>query len=244
MATFDTRDLQAITDTSKRLVQDKEYYRYIFKKTEKIVSVVFYIMYRQQQDERVQLHTSDIQTAAQRVHNMVITSLDARVQAAVEPVRDVALALIALESKLSVAHTAGVLSGEVMQLFSSEIDTVLRAMNRYIGEESDLSLAEDEPMESRGRQQKRTAQTPQQPTREQQASPPHHKAQPETPQTVNRRERITTILEAKGEAGIKAISDIITECSEKTIQRELNAMIKDGTVERRGERRWSTYSLV
>ena len=59
----------------------------------------------------------------------------------------------------------------------------------------------------------------------------------------NRRERIKTILEAKKEASIKDISDIITDVSEKTIQRELTAMIEDNIVKRHGERRWSKYSL-
>ncbi|MCA9366403.1 hypothetical protein KC722_02375, partial [Candidatus Kaiserbacteria bacterium] len=60
---------------------------------------------------------------------------------------------------------------------------------------------------------------------------------------LDRRERINTVLEAKGQANIKDIAAIITDCSEKTIQRELNAMIEDNVVKRHGERRWSTYSL-
>ena len=59
----------------------------------------------------------------------------------------------------------------------------------------------------------------------------------------DRRARIKTIIEAKKEATIKDISEIITDCSEKTIQRELNAMIEENIVKRQGERRWSKYSL-
>ncbi len=60
----------------------------------------------------------------------------------------------------------------------------------------------------------------------------------------DRRTRIHTILEAKGEATIKDISEIVTDCSEKTVQRELNAMIEQNVVKRHGERRWSKYSVV
>lgn len=40
---------------------------------------------------------------------------------------------------------------------------------------------------------------------------------------------------------IKEISLVVRGCSEKTIQRELNSMIEQGVVIRKGERRWSTY---
>jgi len=59
-----------------------------------------------------------------------------------------------------------------------------------------------------------------------------------------RRESIKSILQNRGELTIKDISMSINGCSEKTIQRELNALIKDNSVKRTGERRWSKYSLV
>ena len=45
------------------------------------------------------------------------------------------------------------------------------------------------------------------------------------------------------EASIKDISEIISDVSEKTVQRELNAMIDENIVKRQGERRWSKYSI-
>lgn len=49
----------------------------------------------------------------------------------------------------------------------------------------------------------------------------------------------------KGQAGftVKDISKFIKNCSEKTIQRELIAMVKSNTLKKNGERRWSHYSL-
>ena len=52
------------------------------------------------------------------------------------------------------------------------------------------------------------------------------------------------ILEAKGQASMKDIATIISDVSEKTIQRELNAMIEDNIIKRQGERRWSVYSVL
>jgi hypothetical protein len=60
----------------------------------------------------------------------------------------------------------------------------------------------------------------------------------------NRQTVILDLLRRKGESTIKDISDVIKDCSEKTIQRELASFIATGLVKRKGERRWSKYSLV
>jgi DNA-binding transcriptional ArsR family regulator len=53
-----------------------------------------------------------------------------------------------------------------------------------------------------------------------------------------------SVIQSKGKVSIKDISTLIRGVSEKTIQRELAALIEAGIVEKQGERRWSTYSLA
>ncbi|MDB5224722.1 MAG: seg [Candidatus Adlerbacteria bacterium] len=48
------------------------------------------------------------------------------------------------------------------------------------------------------------------------------------------------VLSNKG-VSIKDISKVVRNCSEKTIQRELGALIQQGLVKKIGERRWSVY---
>ena len=60
----------------------------------------------------------------------------------------------------------------------------------------------------------------------------------------SRREKITNILSKGQKLTIKDISKIITDCSEKTIQRELKEMMKNNLLKKEGERRWSRYSLT
>ncbi len=68
---------------------------------------------------------------------------------------------------------------------------------------------------------------------------------PEThPGAHDRKDKIKDILREKGQIGIKDISDVIKDVSEKSIQRDLNDLIESGTVVRIGERRWSTYRLA
>ncbi len=60
----------------------------------------------------------------------------------------------------------------------------------------------------------------------------------------NRRSSIIRLLKTRGELTIRALSSVITGCSEKTIQRELTSLIEEGVIHKRGERRWSTYRIA
>lgn len=236
---MDTRDILKATDSTKRLVQDDEYYRFIFKKTEKIISVIFFVSNNVEKEQKDSAMIKDVLDAARVAHNAVLATLDVRTHLAEESIRTAAHSLIALDSKLRVSATVGVISPEVLHVLSSEIDAVLRGVNKYLVRTSafdDLNYRVAPPRETtlRPRANEKTATM----SRSENESPASQKSGDQ-----DRRERIKVVLSAKGEATIKDISDIITDVSSKTIQRELNAMIEDNLVKRQGERRWSKYSL-
>lgn len=60
----------------------------------------------------------------------------------------------------------------------------------------------------------------------------------------NRKSIIIGLLKRKKEIMIKDVSPLIEGCSEKTIQRELLSMVKEGILKKEGEKRWSKYSLA
>ncbi|MEK7213662.1 MAG: hypothetical protein AAB637_00895 [Patescibacteria group bacterium] len=60
----------------------------------------------------------------------------------------------------------------------------------------------------------------------------------------NRQENILNLLGKSSNLTIRDFAKVITNCSEKTIQRELISLVKNGIVKKVGERRWSTYSLA
>lgn len=60
----------------------------------------------------------------------------------------------------------------------------------------------------------------------------------------DRSQRILAIVKAKGVVSIGDVSAVVTDCSEKTIQRELLALVSEGVLKKEGERRWSTYRLA
>ena len=60
----------------------------------------------------------------------------------------------------------------------------------------------------------------------------------------SRQSIIISILKRKREVMIKDVSPLISGCSEKTIQRELSAMVQAGVLKKTGDKRWSRYTLA
>ncbi len=56
--------------------------------------------------------------------------------------------------------------------------------------------------------------------------------------------RILDVIRDKRVVSIKDISSVIFDCSEKTIQRTLQALIDKGQIRKEGERRWAKYQLM
>ena len=80
-----------------------------------------------------------------------------------------------------------------------------------------------------------------------QASYSHKESIKDKPVSIKkngRQETILSIIKRKKEVMIKDISPLISGYSEKTIQRELLSMVKDGIQKKSGEKRWSRYSLA
>lgn len=59
-----------------------------------------------------------------------------------------------------------------------------------------------------------------------------------------RYETIINLLKKTKEISVKDVSSIVSDCSEKTIQRELLSLVDKGVLKKEGERRWSKYSLA
>lgn len=225
----------------KKLLNNDNYYRYIFKKTEKIVSVAFYILNNIDSNKKSETLISNIASKAHFAHENALRTLEVKLVSSKEVLEQFAQSLVGLESTLRVAAASDVISHEVLSVMVNEIDTVLRGLKTYIANNSNTedhmfssgfgsSFGTEAPTPTARVERKKVQSAPEQ-------------ASKSVASSTDRRDRIKTILEAKGDATIKDISEIITDCSEKTIQRELNVMIEENIVKRQGERRWSKYSI-
>ena len=70
----------------------------------------------------------------------------------------------------------------------------------------------------------------------------------DTRNTIDRPIRIMSLIKdkSKGQEGvsIKDISSAFLDCSEKTIQRDLNSLVAKGQIKKTGAKRWSRYSIL
>jgi hypothetical protein len=234
----------------KRLSSNNDYYSNVFKKTEKMVSVVFYILSYIERTERNEFHIKVMSDKAMQVHEAALASLALYEYEAREKIFPLEQALVALEGTFRIGNAARVLNDEILSLLLAELDLVQRYLRnhfsmlvpislREVGLGGDLSATKRTSLPSAPKE--RTLRPARVAIPKGDISSDAHMVYS---QLVDRGTRIKTVLEAIPEATIKDIAEVITDVSEKTIQRELNSLIEKGQVMRQGERRWSKYSLL
>lgn len=59
----------------------------------------------------------------------------------------------------------------------------------------------------------------------------------------SRQDKIMSFIKKHGPSSIKDIASVIVGCSEKTVQRDLVSLVSRGDLQKKGERRWSVYSI-
>ncbi len=225
----------------KRLSANDDYYNIVFKKTERIASAVFYILSHVTIDERTRVHYENVSTKAMALHTAVIETLNLYENQTEDGLYPLKQALVVLGSTLKIAIAARLITSDIELVIDEEIDSVLRHLRHHYMNESRLTLGQSNA-------QSNSISRP---------APRPRRTRPNIPANdfssdailvysdlSDRTSRIKTVLEAKPEATIKDLSDIITDVSAKTIQRDLNSLIERGEVIRQGERRWSKYSIA
>ncbi len=151
--------------------------------------------------------------------------------------------LLALSSILAIARTGGVLSHMNAEIIAREAHFLLQEIAAY--EEPRLSLEDIPTLSSIAR-----STLPQAQSKEIKGPPVRakvdkgHSAAPSETSIKDRRDAVLSVIKDKGKVSIKDISTVVRGFSEKTIQRELAALVAEGVVKKEGERRWSTYSII
>ncbi len=230
---MDIKETDMHMSTDDVMLQNSEYYKYIFKKTEKIVCAVFFILRNDAHEFENDIVLKDLEDASKTLLDTALASLNTS-QASLDSVaRQLRFDLVSLESQLRIAHAARHLTTQFLEVFLREITSLQRTLRSYTERSANpLERAEVEQVRVRSTKPSRTV-----------AMPALQVSATQGGQR-SRRERIIEVLKDKGPVTIKDITDVVTDCSEKTIQRELIALIKDNMVHREGERRWSKYSIV
>lgn len=244
------KDTQNDTIQIKRLSHNNDFYSNVFKRIEKLVSVVFYMLSHIDIKYNNETHIERIKDTALHTHEQSLRTLELQEQDVSTGLETLQYELLRLDSTLRVANSANVIPQPVFNLLTEQIDSIQRYVNNHFTHNSSFSYANDEQTlpgldsaSKTGKAKKSTTAT-----RPKKVQIPEGDISSDAylvySQLTDRAERIKTVLEAKPKASIKDIAEVITDVSEKTIQRELNSLIEKGQVVREGERRWSRYSVA
>lgn len=234
----------------QRLSSDNAYYNNVFKKTEKIVSVIFYILSETKENTKTTTHIEAIKDRALKTHELSLETLTLQGHERHEGLLRFQYGLVALESTLRIAEMAKVIPTDIFSLLTDQLDTVLRYINNHFIQNEGVPVDDLVSLNQSQARRTMTGQKSSEPAKKRQrrvnipAGDISTDAYLVYSQMTDRAERIKTVLVAKPQATVKDISEVITDVSEKTIQRELNSLIDKGQVVREGERRWSRYSVA
>lgn len=193
-----------------------------------------------------------------RLDRVAVGLINAAIQAPAAAREDLSRELLALSSVLSIARSGGLLSSMNAELIAREAHNLLQEVAVY--EEPRLfledvpslaELAKEASSQSQAHALRSPDRAPIAPRREGDIAPSlkgqtqgHIKDITAPVKNDSRREAILSILRTKGPSYIKDVSTVIRDVSEKTIQRELQALVAEGLLTKSGERRWTTYSLA
>ncbi len=246
---FTMKDNQATSIQIKRLSHNEDFYSNVFKRVEKLISVVFYILSFLDKKDINKTHTDRIKDRALSTHEISLETLELQEQDVQTGLESLQYALVKLDSTLRVAVAAHVLPQDLFLLTSEQIDGVQRYINNhYTKDQGFVYTNSDQVLPSSETTKTSSNKTAVRATRPKKVTIPEGDISTDAylvySQLTDRAERIKTVLEAKPQASVRDIAEVITDVSEKTIQRELNSLIEKGQVIREGERRWSRYSVA
>ncbi len=235
--------------TIKRLSHNEDFYNNVFKRVEKLVSVIFYILSHIDHKDTNKTHSDRIKDRALTTHETSLETLQLQEQDVATGLETLQYALLHLDSTLRVAVAASVLPNDLFLLTTEQIDSVQRYINNHYTKDKGFNfIVSDQSLPGDTGAKTAVKKTPVRTSRPQKVTIPEGDISTDAylvySQLTDRAERIKTVLEAKPQASVKDIAEVITDVSEKTIQRELNSLIEKGQVIREGERRWSRYSVV
>ncbi len=131
---MDSNGQISIFQSDNILLSDSKYYKYIFKRTEKIVCCVFYIIEHTDKGQSGEAALSVI-AAAKGALDAALATLLQRWRLAQSELYTLLAALIALESNLRVAEASAFITGAVADVLVLEIGTVVRSLREYLAAE-------------------------------------------------------------------------------------------------------------
>lgn len=235
----------------------EEYLLYVFKKTEKITAALYAVSGLIKDDDPIKWelrdHGMDLLFSSFTASN----SLPGDKNAIIQSLFTAALETISL---LNIARISGLISEMNHAVLVKEIDGILEMLRDRLAqsvENAGYVLSEEffrtpnlfSSGKSDNKNNTRSSQDfyKGQQFSTKQKSPNNIENSGAYENSANkknkRQEEIVSLLKVRPNLSVKDFTQVIKDCSEKTVQRELLNLVDKGIVKKDGERRWSRYSL-
>ncbi len=252
------KDNNSLTDSTRNVLLQSVFVRdndleYIFKKTEKVSTAVYLITNFFSPEEPLKW---SIRQVATKLLHFSLSFSQGSLYNKEKRTLDLNGAILELSSLFDLAYRSGFVTVMNYQILSTEISRLGTLLVEYNSDKlsSNKPLFTDETFAVSRTQT--TTETRQAYTAIYESAAiktpsikDMSKGQTKRPNVLNtvvntkRRETIISEVKRLGEVSVKDIANVITDCSEKTLQRELLAMVEEGVLSKTGERRWSRYSI-
>jgi len=233
------KNISPISSKSPEIIsyfENNEQFVFIFKKTEKLVSAVYLVTNLFPGDEPMRF---SLRKKSSELLSFIISYKDTVSAIKSDFTYEVKTRVLELVSCLQVSNRAGLLSDMNFSILKQEFSNLIDLFESPYSVQKDPSNSSlsDAFFEDRDREREK----PRDMDKTAQVSRENRTL---IFKKSDRHDIILGLLKKKAELTIKDVAEIIKDCSEKTIQRELNALIQNGILKRIGERRWSKYSLI
>jgi DNA-binding transcriptional ArsR family regulator len=155
-----------------------------------------------------------------------------------------------LRHLLEMAKIVGHVSDMNHQLIQNEIDLIMHAMQRIVDIKTTENLIKGQSIHTPDRKipqtnTNKTVSVTYERNKGQSMSDSKYVRGPSTPSITNndRKEAIRDRLKDGVEMSVKELAGLFPSVSEKTIQRDVVSLMKQGIISRRGDKRWAKYFL-
>ncbi len=262
---MDKRHLDKETNIINRFIEYKEFIKdkqveFVIKKTERIVYGVYLLSAFIPRTEVLHGDLKRTSHALLKLASQFAHTTGIRVS----QVDDIHASLQYLSSLLSLSCLSGYISESNIEIFKSEINYLHKHVEelstKTVSESQQMHVRQDMFVVGQARQAKpqpahqvsikdiEAGLAPAASFIKDKTKPQIRPLTPSVKQTEmpkeDRDEKILQVIRDKRTVSIKDISSVVFDCSEKTIQRTLQALIDKGRVTKDGDRRWAKYSLA
>jgi len=231
------------------------YLTFFSNKVEKVVSAIYLVTeyFPREESLKWQLRKNGLELLSK---TMSLSELNPSVRDKV--LSDIRITIQELTSFLEVSLTAKVVTEMNVAVFKRELELLLKIINdssNQIGQVGDLSLKGDffkvkggdlrleEAINKKEILAKGQGKGHSEMSFKNQIAIKNKGNIGNSEKKKTRKEQILKLFNKGQKLTIKDISRVVDDCGEKTIQRELQSMMKEGLISKKGERRWSQYYL-